>query len=151
MKAKIVIFVIVIIAIFVIIKLIIPGEKDLVARDIRSLKNAVEKEDKNGVFKYLDENYEDRNHMTYEQLVNAIDDFFSHADSIKIFMSGIKVWIDSIDSEKNIFASCSLRLKILAHYEGEKTLVFGGVFKPAPVRASFKKSGEHYRLYYAAY
>ena len=148
---KIIIIIAIIIAMFVIIKVFLPNEKKLVARDITSLKNAVEREDKMSIFEYLDDSYMDKHNITYEQMVNAIDEFFLQVDSIQIFMSGMKVWIDSTDSGNCIFASCSLGLKVLANLEGEKVFAFGGVLKPSPVRAWFKKTDKHYRIYYAEY
>jgi uncharacterized membrane protein YvbJ len=148
---KIVTIITIIIIMFIIIKVFLPDEKNLVARDITSLKNAVEREDKIGILEYLDDSYIDKHDVTYEQMVNAIDEFFLQIDSIQIFMSGMKISIDSVDDENNTYASCSLGLKILANLEGEKVLVYGGVFKPEPVRASFKKIDKHYRIYYAEY
>jgi hypothetical protein len=49
------------------------------------------------------------------------------------------------------FASCSLGLRVLARYEGERVLVFGGVVHPTPVRAFFRKAGKNYILYHAIY
>ena len=148
---KIIIVIAIIIVVLVIIKVFLPNEKKLVARDIMSLKKAVEREDKTGILEYLDDSYRDKHNITYEQMVNAIDEFFLQVDSIQIFMSGMKISIDSIDDQNNRYASCSLELKILATIEGEKVLVYGGVFKPEPVRALFKKSDKHYRIYYAEY
>lgn len=116
-----------------------------------ALKNAVEREDKMSILEYLDDSYMDKHNIMYEQMVNAIDEFFLQVDSIQIFMSGMKISIDSVDGKNNTYASCSLGLKILANLGGEKVLVFGGIFKPEPVRASFKKIDKHYRIYYAEY
>ena len=151
MKKKIVIVVIAIAVIFVIVKIVIPNEKKLLARDIKSLKNAVEKEDKISILRYIDEDYNDSYNATSQKFVNVIDGFFTQVESIKIIMSGMKIWIDSTDSEKTIFASCSLGLRIFAQYEGEKVLVFGGVIKPEPVRAYFKKSDGYYKINHAEY
>jgi uncharacterized membrane protein YvbJ len=148
---KIIIIIAIIVVIFIVIKLFSADEKSLVVRDITSLKNAVEREDRVGILEYIDDSYMDNHRVTYEQLVNAIDEFFVQVDSIQIFMNALKISIDSIDIENNTYASCSLGLKILANLEGEKVLVYGGVFKPEPVRASFKKIDKHYRIYYAEY
>jgi uncharacterized membrane protein YvbJ len=151
MKKKIVFAIIVIIVIFVIITFLLPNEKNLLMRDITSLKNAVEKEDKKSVLVYLDEHYIDRHNVTYEQLITTMDEFFSHVDSIQIFMSGMKVWIDSTDSENCVYASCSLGLRVLVNLEGEKAFAFGSMLKPSPVRAWFIKVDTHYRIYCAEY
>ncbi|KPJ74396.1 hypothetical protein AMJ52_00665 [candidate division TA06 bacterium DG_78] len=148
---KIIIIIAIMIVTFLIIKVFLPNEKNLVARDIKSLKNAVEREDKMSILEYLDESYMDKHNITYEHMVNAIDEFFLQVDSIQIFRSGMKISIDSVDGENNTYASCSLGLKILANLEGEKVLVYGGVFKPSPVRAWFKKIDRYYRVYYAEY
>jgi uncharacterized membrane protein YvbJ len=148
---KIIIIIALIIILFVIIKVFLPNEKKLVARDITSLKNAVEREDKMSILEYLDSSYVDGHNITYEQMVSTLDEFFLEVDSIQIFMSGMKISIDSIDGENNTYASCSLGLKILANLEGEKVIVFGGIFKPEPVRGSFMKNDKHYRIYYAEY
>jgi uncharacterized membrane protein YvbJ len=148
---KIIIIVAIVIVTSIIITVFLPNEKKLVARDIRSLKNAVEKEDRIGILEYLDESYMDKHSIAYEQLVSAIDEFFAQVDSIQIFMSGMKISIDSVDDDNNTYASCSLGLRVLANLEGEKSIVFGGIFQPEPVRASFKKRDKHYRIYYAEY
>lgn len=147
---KILLIPIAIIIITVIIRLI-PTEKDYFKKDITSLKTAVEREDKITVLLYVDELYLDRYNTTYDELMRSMNDFFATFDSIRVVMSGLKVKIDSTDKEKTIFASCSLGLKVFARYEGERVLVFGGIIKPDPVRAFFKKSGEHYRIYTAEY
>lgn len=151
MKKRIILIVIAIIIAVFIIKMLIPTEKGRVKKDLKSLENAFEKQNKTELLKYIDETYKDRNNMTYEQLVMAIDNFFGQVESIKVSMSGIKINIDSTNNQNTIFASCSSGLKILAQYEGDKVLIFGGVIKPAPVRAYFKKSDKHYRVYYAEY
>lgn len=139
-----------VIIVIVIVKLI-PNEKDRLKRDIKALRTAVEREEKMTVLQFIDETYLDRYNTSYEELVTSIDDFFRTFDSIKVVMSGLKVKIDSTDTKKTIFASCSLGLRILARYEGERALVFGGIIKPDPVRAFFKKSEEHYKIYSAEY
>jgi len=148
---KIIVF-LVFFALIVIIfsKFFLFNEKNRLAVDINRLKNAVERENKTQVLIYLDETYHDQNDMTYQELINTIDDLFEAGDSIKILLSGMKIKIDST-TNNNIFASCSLGIKVFAKYEGENTILFGGIIKPASARGYFKKSGSHYRLYSAEY
>jgi hypothetical protein len=142
--------VIAIIAAVIFIKLL-PNEKDRVANDIKALKKAVEEKNKVNVLNYVEINYKDKYNTNYEELTNAIDDFFSQVDSIKVLMSGMKVSIDSTNKNNEIFAGCSLGLKVFANYEGYKGIVFGGLIKPASVHAYFKKSNNHYKIYSAEY
>ncbi|UCG91917.1 MAG: hypothetical protein JSV97_12780 [candidate division WOR-3 bacterium] len=139
------------VVIVIMIMRLMPSEKDRLKRNIYSLRDAVEREEKTLVLQYIDEAYLDRYNTVYEELIVSIDDFFKAFDSIRVVMSGLNVKIDSTDAQKTIFASCSLGLKVFARYEGERALVFGGIIKPDPVRAYFKKSGEHYRIYAAEY
>jgi hypothetical protein len=115
-----------------------------------SLRNAVEKENKIEMLKYLDRSYEDMYGMIYEEFVTTVDNFFEQFDTIKVSMSGLEINIDSTKANV-IFASCSLGLKVFAKYEGDKVIVFGGVIKPSPVRAFLKKSNKHYKIYRAEY
>lgn len=135
----------------IIIVKLIPNEKDRLKRNIYSLRDAVEREEKTVVLQYIDEAYLDPYNTAYEELITSIDDFFRAFDSIRVVMSGLKVKIDSTDAQKTVFASCSLGLRVFARYEGERVLVFGGIIKPDPIRAYFKKSEEHYRIYAAEY
>ena len=125
-------------------------EKNRLAADIKQLKKAVEKENRAQTLTYIDGTFRDRNNMTYQELINTIDELFKDGDSIKILLSDMKISIDST-TNNNIFASCSLGIRVFAKYEGENTIVFGGVIKPAPARGYFKKSSNHYRLYSAEY
>lgn len=150
MKKKLVGLAIVVVIIVVVIKSI-PNEKKRLANDIKSLAKAVEKEDKNSVLEYLDNNYKDKNGLTRENLIKTIDDFFNEVDSINISISGMKIKIDSINSTKSIFATCSLGLKVFAKYGTDKVIVFGSIIHPASVRGYFKKSSEVYKLYSAEY
>ncbi len=133
------------------LKLFLPDEPARVRRDIYRLKKAVEKEDITEVLKYVDDDYNDRYGNNYEKLVQNIGRFFNQADSIKVMFSGLRVTIDSINKENFVFASCSLGLRVLASYQGNRTLIFGGVIKPGPVKAFFKKTGDRYQLYGAVY
>jgi len=149
LKKQIVILVVAIVSIFLIIKFI-PDEKKRLANDIRILKKAVENEDRNGVLKYLDTQYKDRNNLTCEELKEIIKNFFKEVDSIKVTIADLKIKIDSVNTAKTVFASCSLGLRVFAKYERERVLVFGSI-KPASVRAWFKKGEANYKLYYAEY
>jgi hypothetical protein len=148
---KIAIIIIGIFLLVIVIITLVPREQDYFKRDIGALRKAVEAEDRERVLQHIDETYLDQYSMTYPGLVSAIDDFFARFDSIRVVMSGLKVWIDSTDTRKTIFASCSLGLKVFARYEGERALVFGGIIKPNPVRAYFKKSEGRYTIYAADY
>lgn len=134
---------------FMIIKLL-PDEKKNLIRDINALKNAVEKEDAGRVLNYLDKDYLDKHQLDFNGLKSTINEFLNAADSINIMMSGLKVWIDS-SSHNAIYAHCSLGLRVIAKYENEKVLVFGGVIQPASVKGYFRKQRENYKIYSAEY
>jgi hypothetical protein len=89
--------------------------------------------------------------MTYDEIMELIKQFLAEVDSIKVQMSGMKLNIDSTGNGDVVFASCSLGLRVLARFEGERVLAFGGIVHPASVRAFFKKSDGMYRAYYAQY
>jgi hypothetical protein len=141
----------IVIAVFVLLCLIRPDERRTVANDIKDLKAAVEKEERERALFFVDEAYADNHGTTYQELVARIDDFYNEADSIKIITSGIKIKIDSSFKDRGSYASCSLGLRVFARYGGERMLFFGGIIKPGPVRACFRKNGEHYRIYSAQY
>jgi uncharacterized membrane protein YvbJ len=151
MKKKIILAIIAVIIVIILIIKLIPNEKTRFKNDIKALKSAVEHEDRTETFKYIDTTYLDRYNMSYEEFVNIIDNFFEQVEDIKIVISGMKVRIDSSDAQNNIFASCSLGLKVFAKLEDEKVLIFGGIIKPAPVRGWFKKSDKYYKVYAAEY
>jgi hypothetical protein len=142
--------VIIIIAIYIIIKCI-PNEEDQVKQDLKAFTTAVEQENKNEMLLYIDDAYSDNHSTEYQQFICNIDNLFDVAESIRIHITGLKVIIDSTNVQNVFFASCSLGLKVFALYQGDRALVFGGLVKPNPVRAYFKKAGEHYRVYYAEY
>ncbi len=146
---QIVVIILFIILLFIIIKLV-PNEKKNLIRDINKLKSAVEREDANTVIKYLDKGYLDKHNLNFDGLHSIINEFFSAADSINIMMSGLKVWIDST-LNNTIYAHCSLGLRVIAKYENEKVLVFGGVIQPASVKGYFRKQRESYKVYSADY
>ena len=89
--------------------------------------------------------------MTYATFVDIIDKLANEFDSIKVSMSGLKVFIDSTNQQGTIFAHCSLGLKLFARYQGDRTLLYGGIIKPASVKAWFKKVKEYYQVYDARY
>ncbi|MGB3340436.1 MAG: hypothetical protein WBB37_03030 [bacterium] len=129
----------------------LPNEQTRVKHDLKAFAAAVEQENKHAALFYIDEAYTDNHTNDFERLTVNIDNLFDLADSIQINMTGLKIIIDSTNRHNVIFASCSLGLKIFARYQGDRALVFGGLVKPNPVRAYFKKTGEHYRVYYAVY
>uniref|UniRef100_A0A7V0Z441 Uncharacterized protein n=1 Tax=candidate division WOR-3 bacterium TaxID=2052148 RepID=A0A7V0Z441_UNCW3 len=145
----VVIFAALIIIVFMIVRLL-PNEKRNLIRDINNLKNAVEKEDINKTFDYFDKDYLDHHALNFNDFRSLVEEFFKSADSINIMMSGLKVWIDSTKNN-TIFAHCSLGLRVIARYENEKVLVFGGVIQPSPVKGFFRKQKNYYRIYAAEY
>ncbi|MEO0184756.1 MAG: hypothetical protein ABIL20_03045 [candidate division WOR-3 bacterium] len=143
------IIIVAILVMFIITKLL-PDEKKNLVRDINNLKNAVEKEDAGTIVNYLDKDYLDKHQLDFEGLSSTISAFLGAADSIDIMTSGLKVWIDS-NSNNAIYAHCSLGLRVIAKYENEKVLVFGGVIQPASVKGYFRKQRENYKIYSADY
>jgi len=142
--------IILIVIIFIVIKLL-PDEKKRVINDINNLKNAVEKENKIAILNYIDEDYFDAHNLDYKNLIKVIEEFLNTSDSIDIVISGLKVKIDSVVEHKTFYASCSLGLRVIARYENEKVLVYGGVIQPASVKAYFRKQKDIYRVYSAKY
>jgi len=138
-----------IIAIVIIVRLI-PREEDRVKHDINTFKTAVEKEERQAVITFFDPGFTDNHAQTYEIIVNEVQNLFDQFDSISIAMTGMQVTIDS-SSAAGIFASCSLGLKVLARYRGDRVLLYGGVVRPAAVRAFLKKTGPRYIVYKAIY
>jgi hypothetical protein len=61
------------------------------------------------------------------------------------------VYIDSTSSTGTIFARCSLGLKVSGRYQETPVLFFGGIIKPSPVKAWFKKAENLYQVYDADY
>jgi len=143
--------VVVIIIIVVIIWRIYPTEERKLKRDIKALAKAFEAENTDEVAEYLDGAYTDLNGMNYDEISYAIEQFFTQVESITVQLSGLKPSIDSTSEMDEIFASCSLGLRVLARFEGERVLAFGGIVHPASVRAFFRKSDGIYRVYYAQY
>ncbi len=151
MKKKIALIALAAIVVILILIIAIPTEKDRVKKDIGLLKSAVEAENKVETLKFLDEAYKDKYNIDYKEFTALIDDFFRQFDSIRVVMSGLKVAIDSANNQKNIFAQCSLGLKVFASYAGDKVLIFGGVIKPTPIRVYLRKTTNHYKIYYTEY
>lgn len=154
MKKKLsIIAIVIVIAAYIIIKCL-PDEQARVKQDINAFAKAVEQENKRDVLSYIDERYIDNHAMDYEVFVNNLTNLFDTADSIRVKITGLEIDIDSTDVPNIIFASCSLGLKIFARYQGDRVLIFGGLVKPNPVRAFFKKTDEtnnHYKIYNAEY
>ncbi|MGB7054932.1 MAG: hypothetical protein WBE28_06405 [bacterium] len=148
---KKILVVVTIIAVIIVIWQLYPTEKKKLKGDIRDLEKYFETENVAEVFGYIDPLYEDLSGMTYNEITQAIGQFFAQVDSINVQMSGLKLNIDSVTEENVILASCSLGLRVLARYEGERVLAFGGIVHPAPIRAWFRKSDGKYRVYYAQY
>uniref|UniRef100_A0A7C6AEV3 Uncharacterized protein n=1 Tax=candidate division WOR-3 bacterium TaxID=2052148 RepID=A0A7C6AEV3_UNCW3 len=138
-----------IILVFIIVRLL-PNEKRNLIRDINDLKDAVENENINKTLDYFDKDYLDQHSLNFNDFYSMVEEFFKSADSINIMMSGLRVWIDSTRNN-TIFAHCSLGLRVVARYENEKVLVFGGVIQPASVKGYFKKVKNFYRIYSAEY
>ncbi len=128
-----------------------PTEKKKLRSDIRAIERALENESADDLVGFLDLEYLDTNSMTRDDLVGVVRNFFAQVDSIRVQTSGLKVSIDSAVKGRSIFAQCSLGVRVLARYEGERVLAFGGIVQPSPVRARFRKSEGKYKVYYAEY
>jgi len=150
MKKRLLIVPLVII-LMIIVWLFYPTEERRMKNDIKNLKNAVEKESIEIVGAYLDIQYRDNNDLTHDQLKEAMGRFFAEVDSINVQMKSLKVWIDSTAADNTIFGRCSLGVRVLARFEGERVLAFGGIVKPSTVQAKLRKTDDTYRVYYAEY
>ncbi|MDH4212139.1 MAG: hypothetical protein OEV79_11905 [candidate division WOR-3 bacterium] len=150
MNRKLLLGVLVLIVV-VLVWLLYPTEERRLRNDIKALRKAVENESVETVSAYLDVQYQDNNNMTREGLIDAVGRFFAEVDSITVQMKGLKASIDSTTADNVIFASCSLGVRVLARYEGERVLAFGGIVKPSTVQARFRKTDGKYRVYYAEY
>lgn len=139
------------IIIVIIVWLFYPTEERRLQSDIKQLRMAVESESIEKVSAYIDIHYRDNNELTRDDLIEAIDRFSAEVDSISVQMKGLKVWIDSTAADNTIFASCSLGVRVLARYEGERVLAFGGIVKPSTVQAKLRKTDNIYKVYYADY
>lgn len=128
-----------------------PTEKRRLKSNIRSIQKAVEVESTDEIVEYIDLQYSDVNGLTRDEIVSVIIQFFAEVDSIKVQLGGVEVNIDSTGKEKTVFANCSLGVRVLARYEGERVLAYGGIVKPGTVRAYFRKTNDKYKIYYAEY
>lgn len=128
----------------------IPREEDRVKHDINTFKTAVEKEERQAVLTFFDPGFTDNHAQTYGIVVNEIQNLFDQFDSISITITGMQVTIDS-SSAAGIFASCSLGLKVFARYGSDRVILYGGVIRPATVRAFFRKTDSRYTVYKAIY
>lgn len=128
----------------------IPREEDRVKHDINTFKTAVEKEERQTVINFFDPGFTDNHAQTYEIIMNEVQNLFDQFDSISIVMTGMQVTIDS-SSAAGIFASCSLGLKVFARYGSDRVILYGGVIRPAAVRAYLIKHNSHYTVYQAIY
>lgn len=142
-----------ILLVIIIIITLWPSEQKRLKYDINALSQAIEKEELKIALNYINPTYQDKNGMDYTTFVQRIEQLFRECDSITVKISGLKVGIDSVNAQKTFFAHCSLGLKVFARYQGDKTLIFGGILKPAPVRAWFKKTkiSKYYQVIHAHY
>ena len=143
--------VVIVLVVVILIWQLYPTETKKLKRDILILKKAVEKENTERVMELIDPLYIDMSGMVYSELVGSISQFFAQVDSIRVQMSGMKLSFDSTVKDNTIFASCSFGLRVVARYEGERVLAFGGIIKPGPVKAYFRKSDQYYKVYKAEY
>jgi len=149
-KENIIIAVIAVIITALIIIKNLPNEKKKAVRDLKILAQNVEQEYWDAMVPYLDPAYADRAGLSYQELPGIFGDLFRELDSIEVKLSNIKPRVDSTRGP-TVFASCSLGVQVFARAGGDRVIVFGGVVKPAPVRAYLKKFGGRYRLYSADY
>lgn len=140
-----------VIIVVIIVWLWYPTEKRKLKSDIMSMKKAVEVESIGMVMEYIDLQYLDEKNLTRDEIVDVIVQFFAAVDSIRVQMSGMELSMDSTGKEKTVFASCSLGVRVLARYEGERVLAFGGLVKPGTVHARFRRADGKYKIYYAEY
>ena len=148
-KIAMVTVIILLITVIILIKCA-PNEKKNAARDLKALAKSVQNESRAGTLLYLDPEYRDSTGLVYPDLVSLLIGFYADADSIHVSLSDFKVFIDSIRG-KQVWARCSLAVKIWAKFGPDQALVFGGVIKGAPVMAYLRKNGETYKVYSAQY
>ncbi len=152
MRKKTLLFILfIIIFIVAVIFILSPNEKRRIRHDLNALKTAVESKNINEALLYVSRDYYDQHHNDFESFSYSLQHLVDNFDSIKVTLTGIKVTVDSVDSSKIVFAACSMGMKVFARYENEKTLLFGGIVKPASVKAYFKKSNRNYQIYHARY
>lgn len=138
-------------AIVIFVWLFYPTEARRLRSDILSLRRAVEDESVERVVEYLDLGYGDVHDLTYDEIVTVLERFFEEVDSIRVQTSNLEVSIDSAAGGGTVFARCSLGLRVVARYEGERVLAFGGLVKPSAVRAWFRKVDGKYKVYRTEY
>lgn len=138
-------------AIVIFVWLFYPTEARRLRSDILSLRRAVERESAPEVMARIDPAYADAHGLDRDGITTVIEQFFAGVDSISVQMSGLKVRVDSVGRGRTIFASCSLGVRVLARFEGERVLAFGGIVRPGTVRAWFRKTGPGYLIYRAEY
>ena len=151
MVKKILVIILCVTAFCVILVILLPTEKKRFKRDIMSFKKAVEQENTREAIGFIAPDYRDRKGMTYPTFADMIERFATEFDSMNASMSGLKVFIDSTDEQGVLFAHCSLGLKLFARYQGDRTLLYGGIVRPASVRAWFRKMSDQYQVYDATY
>jgi hypothetical protein len=151
MVKRILIILIIAAVLFVVLMFLLPTEKGRFKRNIRSFQKAVEQENTHEALRYISAEYRDRNGMDHSTFAMIVQNLAAEFDSMNVSISGLKVFIDSTDDQGIIFASCSLGLRLFARYQGERTLLCGGIVKPASVRAWFKKTTDQYQVYDATY
>lgn len=128
-----------------------PSEKKRFKQDVLSLKRAVEQENIQEILYYISPEYNDRHGTNFEAFAQTIETMTAEFDSLDVSISGLKVFIDSTNNQGTFYAHCSLGLKIFARYQGDRTLLYGGIVKPASIQAWFKKTAEQYQVYDAMY
>ena len=136
---------------FLTLIILLPTEKGRFKQDIRAFKQAVEQENIPTALYYISPEYEDRKGMNFELFSQTIESITAEFNSLDVSISGLKVFIDSTDDQGTFFAHCSMGLKLFARYQGDRTLLYGGIVKPASVKAWFKKTAERYQVYDATY
>jgi hypothetical protein len=151
MTKKILVIFLCAIFVIIILRVAIPTEEGRFKNDIKSFKKAVEQENVPEILRYISPEYRDGNGMVYETFRSVIENLITEFDSLNVSISGLKVFIDSTDQQGRLFAHCSLGLKLFARYQGERTLLYGGVVRPASVRAWFTKTAARYQVYDAIY
>jgi hypothetical protein len=127
-----------------------PTEKKRVIGDLKRFADAVEWENRTATLSYIDPLYRDSTGLNYPDLISLLIGFYAEADSIHVNLSGFKVFIDSIRG-RQVWARCSLGVRVWANFGPDKALILGGVIQPSPVLAYLKKSELTYRVYSASY
>jgi len=151
MVKRIIIIIVSVVVVFLILMILLPTEKGRFKQDILAFKNALQQENIHEALLYISPEYQDGNGMVFQTFSGIIENLVSEFDDLDASMSGLTVFIDSTDEQGTFFAHCSLGLKLFARYQGERTLLYGGIVRPASVQAWFKKTAERYQVYKATY